>query len=77
MVFEALHGRAAFNAQTVSQVEQRIRTARLSFAANLSTHAKAFVQSLLTVEANQRPDASTALDHPWLSQHLEVPQVDA
>ena len=79
VIFEMLHGKPAFEGHTVALVEQRIRTVRPSVPFAVSADAKAFVKALLVADAEQRADADTAQQHPWLqlAQPLREPATAA
>jgi serine/threonine protein kinase len=68
LVFELLHAKQAFSAETIERLVSRIRNAsHASFTPTISTQAKDFIQALLTIKAAARCTAKQALAHAWLA----------
>jgi len=68
LVFELLHAKQAFSAETIERLVSRIRNAsHASFTPTISTQAKDFIQALLTIKAAARCTAKQALEHAWLA----------
>ena len=68
MLFEMLHGKAAFHGNTLAQVEQRIRNGQhLPFSSEVPAEARGLVTACLTLNPGQRATASGALLHSWLA----------
>lgn len=71
-----LFGCFPFDARFLSQVEDKILAGAYSFpdelSAQVSHHAKKFLQYLLVVNPSERPPAAMALQHPWLQEETHV-----
>lgn len=68
MLFEMLHGKAAFHGNTHSQIEQRIRTGQhVPFDSEVPAEARVLIGACLTANPAQRMSAPAALLHPWLA----------
>ena len=75
LVFELLHAKQAFSAETIELLVSRVRNAsHASFTPTISTQAKDFIQALLTIKAAARCTAKQALEHAWLAT---TPPADA
>lgn len=64
-------GSYPFDAPFLSQIEDQIATAQVSFPSDcplMSQEAKDFVEFLLIKNAKQRPNANQVLNHPWLRE---------
>lgn len=69
VVYEMLHGKAAFAAQEAFQLETKIRAGNHGgFDAGVPTGAKALVSALLATDPKQRASAADALEQKWLKE---------
>jgi len=70
LVYALLCGCHPWKGSTNEQVTEQIKQGKTFFYASrwnpLSADAKDFIQSLLTLDPDQRPTASSALKHSWL-----------
>jgi len=69
LTYEMVTGKRCFYASSDRQLAEKIHKGSFKYAestkpSNLCCH---FIRSLLTVEAEHRPTAQFALNHPWLS----------
>ena len=68
LVFELLHAKPAFIAETMPELVRRVRNANHApFAAALSSEAKDLIKALLTIKPAARCEAEQALEHAWLA----------
>lgn len=55
---------------------KKVRQGKFSFEAaawnQVSENAKDFIRKLLTYDADKRPDAEKALQHPWITELSKV-----
>jgi calcium-dependent protein kinase len=72
MAYIILSGIPPFNGSSDADIMAAIKKGTFNFNAKVwstvSQSAKDFISSLLTFDANKRPTALIALQHPWLKQ---------
>ena len=72
MAYIILSGIPPFNGSSDADIMAAIKKGTFNFNAKvwstISQSAKDFITSLLTFDANKRPTALVALQHPWLKQ---------
>ena len=77
ITFILLSGMAPFYGKTNEDIIKMIKKGQFKFEGwvwlTVSEHCKHFIKALLTVDPDLRPNASEALQHPWLSQPEKLP----
>ena len=61
-----------FNGQSDQDIMKKVREGAFSFDdrvwQTISENAKSFIRALLTYSPDERPSASDALTHPWITE---------
>eukprot|EP01068_Selenidium_serpulae_P004818 Selendium_serpulae@DN3762_c0_g1_i1.p1 len=74
IVYMLLSGSPPFNGGTDAEILSKIKRGVYTFEGprweGISNEAKMFVQQLLVLNPDERPEAIDALNHPWLSRRM-------
>ena len=80
ILYIILSGQPPFNGQSDQEIMKKVRIGKFSYSdpcwSNISDKAKDMINQLLTYDVEKRPSASSALQHPWVTE-MSHSQVDA
>jgi calcium-dependent protein kinase len=73
VVYMIICGYYPFYGKSTNQIIKHVKSGKFDYPSAewgaVSSSAKNFVSSLLTVDPNVRPSALSAMDHPWIVKH--------
>ena len=71
MLFEMLHGKSPFQANSLIELKSTVKEDKIVFKSDLSENAQVLILGLLNFDSDKRMDIDELISHPVLVQHYE------